>query len=430
MKNVVVVGSQWGDEGKGKIVDWLSSQADVVVRFQGGHNAGHTLVINGVTYKLSLLPSGIVRKNKISIIGNGVVVDPWALLDEIKELKSKGIDINDKNLIISEAVTLILPFHRELDEIRENQAGKEKIGTTRKGIGPAYEDKVGRRSIRLMDLLSDEDLDNKLETVLLHHNSIRKGLGKEIYKKDEIKNKLLKIAPEIIVYAAPVWKKIDEFKQQGKKILFEGAQGILLDVDHGTYPFVTSSNTVASTAATGSGCGPDTIKYVLGITKAYTTRVGEGPFPTELKNNIGELLGKRGKEFGTVTSRKRRCGWFDGVLVRQTIKISGINGIALTKLDVLDEFDEIKMCIHYELDGKKIDYLPTSSKDQFKVKPIYKTFPGWKTSTQGVRNINELPEKARNYIIAVEDFIGAKISSISTSPEREDTILLENPFDL
>ena len=430
MKNVVVVGSQWGDEGKGKIVDWLSSQADVVVRFQGGHNAGHTLVINGVTYKLSLLPSGIVRKNKISIIGNGVVVDPWALLDEIKELKSKGIDINDKNLIISEAVTLILPFHRELDEIRENQAGKEKIGTTRKGIGPAYEDKVGRRSIRLMDLRSDKDLDNKLETVLLHHNSIRKGLGKEIYKKDEIKNKLLKIAPEIIVYAAPVWKKIDEFKQQGKKILFEGAQGILLDVDHGTYPFVTSSNTVASTAATGSGCGPDTIKYVLGITKAYTTRVGEGPFPTELKNNIGELLGKRGKEFGTVTSRKRRCGWFDGVLVRQTIKISGINGIALTKLDVLDEFDEIKMCIHYELDGKKIDYLPTSSKDQFKVKPIYKTFPGWKTSTQGVRNINELPEKARNYIIAVEDFIGAKISSISTSPEREDTILLENPFDL
>ena len=430
MKNVVVVGSQWGDEGKGKIVDWLSSQADVVVRFQGGHNAGHTLVINGVTYKLSLLPSGIVRKNKISIIGNGVVVDPWALLDEIKELKSKGIDINDKNLIISEAVTLILPFHRELDEIRENQAGKGKIGTTRKGIGPAYEDKVGRRSIRLVDLLSDKDLDNKLETALLHHNSIRKGLGKEIYKKDEIKNKLLKIAPEIIVYAAPVWKKIDEFKQQGKKILFEGAQGILLDVDHGTYPFVTSSNTVASTAATGSGCGPDTIKYVVGITKAYTTRVGEGPFPTELKNNIGELLGKRGKEFGTVTSRKRRCGWFDGVLVRQTIKISGINGIALTKLDVLDEFDEIKMCIHYELDGKKIDYLPTSSKDQFKVKPIYKTFPGWKTSTQGVRNINELPEKARNYITAVEDFIGAKISSISTSPEREDTILLENPFDL
>ena len=430
MKNVVVVGSQWGDEGKGKIVDWLSSQADVVVRFQGGHNAGHTLVINGVTYKLSLLPSGIVRKNKISIIGNGVVVDPWALLDEIKVLKSKGIDINDKNLIISEAVTLILPFHRELDEIRENQAGKEKIGTTRKGIGPAYEDKVGRRSIRLMDLLSDKDLDNKLETVLLHHNSIRKGLGKEIYKKDEIKNKLLKIAPEILVYAAPVWKKIDEFKQQGKKILFEGAQGILLDVDHGTYPFVTSSNTVASTAATGSGCGPDTIKYVLGITKAYTTRVGEGPFPTELKNNIGELLGKRGKEFGTVTSRKRRCGWFDGVLVRQTIKISGINGIALTKLDVLDEFDEIKMCIHYELNGKKIDYLPATSEDQFKVKPIYKTFSGWKTSTQGIRNIEELPKQARNYIIAVEDFIGAKISSISTSPEREDTILLENPFDL
>ena len=411
MKNVVVVGSQWGDEGKGKIVDWLSSQADVVVRFQGGHNAGHTLVINGVTYKLSLLPSGIVRKNKISIIGNGVVVDPWALLGEIKELKSKGIDINDKNLIISEAVTLILPFHRELDEIRENQAGKEKIGTTRKGIGPAYEDKVGRRSIRLMDLLSDKDLDNKLETVLLHHNSIRKGLGKEIYKKDEIKNKLLKIAPEIIVYAAPVWKKIDEFKQQGKKILFEGAQGILLDVDHGTYPFVTSSNTVASTAATGSGCGPDTIKYVLGITKAYTTRVGEGPFPTELKNNIGELLGKRGKEFGTVTSRKRRCGWFDGVLVRQTIKISGINGIALTKLDVLDEFDEIKMCIHYELDGKKIDYLPTSSKDQFKVKPIYKTFPGWKTSTQGVRKLMNYQKKLEIILLQLKILLVQKFQA-------------------
>ena len=430
MKNIVVVGSQWGDEGKGKIVDWLSDQADVVIRFQGGHNAGHTLVIDGKVYKLRLLPSGIVRKNKISIIGNGVVVDPWALLEEIKDLKKQGIDVNKGNFIISESANLILPFHKEMDEIREDAAGKGKIGTTRRGIGPAYEDKVGRRSIRVMDLISESNLDKRLKNVLLHHNAIRKGLGKKVYKKDELKKELLKIAPDILKFSQPVWLKIDEFKKKNKKILFEGAQGILLDVDHGTYPFVTSSNTVAATAATGSGCGPDTINYVLGITKAYTTRVGEGPFPTELKNNIGELLGKRGKEFGTVTSRKRRCGWFDGVLVRQTIKISGINGIALTKLDVLDEFDEIKMCTHYELDGKKIDYLPTSSKDQFKVKPIYKTFPGWKTSTQGLRNINELPEKARNYIIAVEDFIGAKISSISTSPEREDTILLENPFDL
>ena len=430
MKNVVVVGSQWGDEGKGKIVDWLSDQADVVVRFQGGHNAGHTLVIDGKVYKLRLLPSGIVRKDKISIIGNGVVVDPWALIEEIKNIKKQGVEVNEDNLIISDSANLILPFHKEMDEIREDAAGKGKIGTTRRGIGPAYEDKIGRRSIRVMDLRSESNLDKRLENVLLHHNAIRKGLGKKIFKKNELKKDLLKIAPEILKFSQPVWLKIDEFKKKKKKILFEGAQGVLLDVDHGTYPFVTSSNTVAATAATGSGCGPDTINYVLGITKSYTTRVGEGPFPTELKGDVGELLGKRGKEFGTVTSRKRRCGWFDGVLVRQTIKMSGINGIALTKLDVLDELDEIKMCIQYELDGKKMDYLPAASEDQFKVKPIYKTFPGWKTSTQGVRKINELPEKARNYIIAVEDFIGAKISSISTSPEREDTILLENPFDL
>ena len=343
MKNVAVVGSQWGDEGKGKIVDWLSSEADVVVRFQGGHNAGHTLVIDGVTYKLRLLPSGIVRKNKISIIGNGVVVDPWALLDEIKEIKSKGVEISEENLILSESANLILPFHKEMDEIREDAAGKAKIGTTRRGIGPAYEDKVGRRSIRVMDLISEKNLDHRLETVLMHHNAIRKGLGKELFEKNKLKKELLEIAPQILKFSKPVWKKIDEFKNEGKKILFEGAQGILLDVDHGTYPFVTSSNTVASSAATGSGCGPNTIGYVLGITKAYTTRVGEGPFPTELKNETGEHLGKIGKEFGTVTSRKRRCGWFDGVLVRQTIKVSGINGIALTKLDVLDELEEIKM---------------------------------------------------------------------------------------
>jgi len=430
MKNIVVVGSQWGDEGKGKIVDWLSDQADIVIRFQGGHNAGHTLVIDGVTYKLRLLPSGIVRKGKISIIGNGVVVDPWALLEEIKEIKLKGVDVNEDNFLISESASLILPFHREMDEIREDAAGKGKIGTTRRGIGPAYEDKVGRRSIRVMDLRSESNLDHRLETVLLHHNAIRKGLGKKIYEKNQLKKDLLKIAPEILKFSQPIWLRIDEFKKKKKKILFEGAQGILLDVDHGTYPFVTSSNTVAASAATGTGCGPNSIHYVLGITKAYTTRVGEGPFPTELKDETGELLGKRGKEFGTVTSRKRRCGWFDGVLVRQTIKISGINGIALTKLDVLDELDEIKMCVQYELDGKKFDYLPAAFEDQLKIKPIYKTFPGWKTSTSGVKNIDALPENAKKYIFAVEDFIGAKISSISTSPKREDTILIENPFDL
>ena len=428
MRNVVVVGSQWGDEGKGKIVDWLSSEADVVIRFQGGHNAGHTLVIDGVTYKLRLLPSGIVRKNKISIIGNGVVVDPWALLEEIKEIKSKGVEVSEKNLILSEAANLILPFHREMDEIREDTAGKAKIGTTRRGIGPAYEDKVGRRSIRVMDLISEENLNHRLETVLMHHNAIRKGLGKEIFQKDKLKKELLKIAPEILKYSQPVWKKIDEFKQQKKKILFEGAQGILLDVDHGTYPFVTSSNTVAASAATGSGCGPNSINYVLGITKAYTTRVGEGPFPTELTDSIGEQLGKKGKEFGTVTSRKRRCGWFDGVLVRQTIKISGIDGIALTKLDVLDELDEIKICVAYQLDGKKIDYLPAAVDDQLKVTPIYKTFKGWKSSTKGIKNFNDLPTNAKNYVSELGKFIETKISSISTSPERNDTILIEDPF--
>ena len=429
MKNVVVVGSQWGDEGKGKIVDWLSSEADVVIRFQGGHNAGHTLVIDGVTYKLRLLPSGIVRKNKISIIGNGVVVDPWALLEEIKEIKSKGVEISEKNLILSEAANLILPFHREMDEIREDTAGKAKIGTTRRGIGPAYEDKVGRRSIRVMDLISEENLNHRLETVLMHHNAIRKGLGKEIFQKDQLKKELLEIAPEILKYSQPVWKKIDEFKQQKKKILFEGAQGILLDVDHGTYPFVTSSNTVASSAATGSGCGLNSINYVLGITKAYTTRVGEGPFPTELTDSIGEQLGQKGKEFGTVTSRKRRCGWFDGVLVRQTIKISGIDGIALTKLDVLDELDEIKICVAYQLDGKKIDYLPAAVDDQLKVTPIYKTFKGWKSSTKGIKNFNDLPINAKNYVSELGKFIETKISSISTSPERNDTILIEDPFN-
>ena len=428
MKNVVVVGSQWGDEGKGKIVDWLSSEADIVVRFQGGHNAGHTLVIDGVTYKLRLLPSGIVRKNKISVIGNGVVVDPWALLDEIKEIRSKGVKVDKDNLILSESANLILPFHKEMDEIREDAAGKAKIGTTRRGIGPAYEDKIGRRSIRVMDLVSETNLDQRLNVVLTHHNAIRKGLGKKIFEKDKLKKDLMEIAPEILKFSQPVWKELDKYKSEGKKILFEGAQGILLDVDHGTYPFVTSSNTVASAAATGTGCGVNALNYVLGITKAYTTRVGEGPFPTELKDKIGELLGNRGKEFGTVTNRKRRCGWFDGVLVRQTIKISGINAIALTKLDVLDELDEIKICVAYEINGKKIDYLPAAVDEQLKVKPIYKVFKGWKSSTKGIKEFEKLPENAKYYIKELEDFINAKISSISTSPERKDTILIENPF--
>jgi len=429
MKNVVIVGSQWGDEGKGKIVDWLSSEADVVIRFQGGHNAGHTLVIDGVTYKLRLLPSGIVRKNKISVIGNGVVVDPWALLEEIEEIKSKGVVVDENNLILSESATLIMPYHKEMDEIREDEAGDSKIGTTRRGIGPAYEDKVGRRSIRVMDLASEENLENRLISALSHHNAIRKGLDKPIYKKNQLKKDLLKIAPKILKYSKQVWKKIDEYKLNKKKILFEGAQGILLDVDHGTYPFVTSSNTVASSAATGSGCGPNSINYVLGITKAYTTRVGEGPFPTELKDEVGDHLGTVGKEFGTVTSRKRRCGWFDGVLVRQTIKISGIDGIALTKLDVLDKLEEIKMCIGYEVNGNKIDYFPAALDDQLKVKPIYKTFKGWKSSTSGIKEFEKLPDNAKIYIKELEEFIEAKISSISTSPERKDTILLIDPFN-
>ncbi len=428
MKNVVVVGSQWGDEGKGKIVDWLSSLADIVVRFQGGHNAGHTLVIEGKTYKLKLLPSGIVRRNKISVIGNGVVVDPWALLAEINSIEKLGVKVNADNLILSESATLILPFHKEMDEIREDTAGRAKIGTTRRGIGPAYEDKVGRRSIRVMDLRSENNLSQRLDAVLMHHNAIRKGLGKKIYKKNELKNELMKIADKILKFAKPTWRILDNYKNLGKKILFEGAQGVLLDVDHGTYPFVTSSNTVAASASIGSGCGPNFLNYVLGITKAYTTRVGEGPFPTELTDDIGALLGSRGNEFGTVTNRQRRCGWFDSVLVRQTCKISGINGIALTKLDVLDELEEIKICIQYQLDGKKIDYFPAAVEDQIKVEPVYKTLKGWKTSTKGLREYKKLPENAQQYVKEIEHLTGVKIASISTSPEREDTILIKNPF--
>ena len=428
MSNVAVIGSQWGDEGKGKIVDWLSEKADVIVRFQGGHNAGHTLVINNITYKLKLLPSGIVRKNKISIIGNGVVIDPWALLDEIKQIEKLGIKITNKNLFIADNATLILPLHKELDGIREDSKNTDKIGTTRRGIGPAYEDKVGRRAIRVMDLANKKNLSKKIDMMLFHHNSIRKSLGKSKINKKKLINDLGKISSKILKYSKPIWKKIMEFKKKNKTILFEGAQGVLLDIDHGTYPFVTSSNTLAGAAFAGTGCGPDTINYILGIAKAYTTRVGEGPFPTELKNEIGNKIGKRGKEFGTVTNRRRRCGWFDAVLVKQSCIISGIHGIALTKIDVLDEFKDLYVCVGYKLNGKKIDYLPSSLLDQNKVKPIYKRFDGWLKNTKGIKKWNKLPKNAQKYIKFIKNYCDVRISSISTSPKREDTILLENPF--
>jgi adenylosuccinate synthase len=428
MSNVVVIGAQWGDEGKGKIVDWLSEKAEVVVRFQGGHNAGHTLVVNNITYKLKLLPSGVVRKNKISIIGNGVVIDPWALLDEIKQVENLGIKINDKNLFIAENAMLILPFHKELDVIREDSKDTDKIGTTRRGIGPAYEDKVGRRGIRVIDLINEKNLSKKIDTILFHHNSIRKGLGKKTVDKEALMKELIKISPAILKFSTPVWKKIEELKKKNKTILFEGAQGILLDVDHGTYPYVTSSNTVAGVSLVGSGCGPDTISYVLGIVKAYTTRVGEGPFPTELKNEVGKKIGERGKEFGTVTNRKRRCGWFDAVLVKQSCIISGINGIALTKIDVLDEFKELYICVAYELHGKEIDHFPSALQDQIEVKPIYKRMEGWLKNTKGIRKWDSLPTNAQKYISFIQNFCNVKISSISTSPSREDSILIEDPF--
>ena len=428
MPNVIVIGAQWGDEGKGKIVDWLSEKADVIVRFQGGHNAGHTLVVDNITYKLKLLPSGIVRKNKISIIGNGVVIDPWALLDEIKQVEKLGIKITNKNLYIAENAILILPLHKELDEIREDAKNINKIGTTRRGIGPAYEDKIGRRGIRVMDLANKENLSKKIDMILFHHNSIRKGLQKNKINKKKLMNDLNKISSKILKYSKPVWKKIEEFKNKRKTILFEGAQGVLLDVDHGTYPFVTSSNTVAGAAFIGTGCGPGTINYILGIVKAYTTRVGEGPFPTELKNETGNKIGKKGKEFGTVTNRKRRCGWFDAVLVKQSCIISGINGIALTKIDVLDQFKDIYVCVAYKLNGKKINYLPSALQDQIKVKPIYKRFDGWLKNTKGTKKWKDLPKNAQKYIKFIKDYCGVKISSVSTSPKREDTILLENPI--
>ena len=428
MSNVAVIGAQWGDEGKGKIVDWLSEKADVIVRFQGGDNAGHTLVVNNITYKLKLLPSGIVRKNKISVIGNGVVVDPWSLLNEIRQMKKLGIKITSKNLYIAENATLILPMHKELDGIREDLKSREKIGTTRKGIGPAYEDKVGRRGIHLIDLADKKNLSKKIDMILFHHNIIRKGLGKNKINKKKMINDLRKISSEVLKYSQPVWKKIEEFKKKKKTILFEGAQGVLLDIDHGTYPFVTSSNTVAGSIFAGTGCGPDTVNYILGIVKSYTTRVGRGPFPTELKNQLGKKMGYRGKEFGTVTNRKRRCGWFDAVLVKQSCVISGINAIALTKIDVLDEFKDLYICVAYYLNGKKINYFPISLGDQIKVKPIYKRFDGWLKSTSGVKQWKKLPKNAQKYVSFIKKFCNVKISSVSTSPKREDTILLENPF--
>ncbi len=429
MANVAVVGSQWGDEGKGKIVDWLSERADVVVRFQGGHNAGHTLVIDGKVYKLSLLPSGVVRAGKLSVIGNGVVVDPWALCDEIGRLKEQGVSVTPETLRIAENAVLILPLHRELDEIRETSNSGTRIGTTKRGIGPAYEDKVGRRALRVMDLVDLDALEDKVEKLLAHHNALRKGMGKELIDGKALTAQLKEVAPKVLPFMDTVWRLLDDLKRQGKRILFEGAQGTLLDIDHGTYPYVTSSNTVSAQAAIGSGMGPSSIHTVLGITKAYTTRVGEGPFPSELLDAVGEKIGERGREFGTVTGRKRRCGWFDAVLVRQAIKTSGITDIALTKLDVLDGFDEVKVCVAYKLDGKTYDYLPASAALQARVEPIYETLEGWKETTYGARSWADLPAQAIKYVRHIEELIEAPVTLLSTSPEREDTILMKDPFE-
>jgi adenylosuccinate synthase len=429
MANVVVVGSQWGDEGKGKIVDWLSEQADVVVRFQGGHNAGHTLVIDGTTFKLSLLPSGVVRPGKLSVIGNGVVLDPRALIEEIGRLTSQGVSITPDNLRVAENAALILSLHRELDEFRETSNSGQRIGTTKRGIGPAYEDKVGRRAIRLMDLADLKTLRGKIEGLLAHHNALRRGFGITEVSPDQVYDELAGVAPKVLPYMDTVWALLHNKRREGKRILFEGAQAVLLDIDHGTYPFVTSSNTVAGQAATGSGLGPGAIDYVLGICKAYTTRVGEGPFPTEQDNEIGRRIGERGREFGTVTGRPRRCGWFDAVLVRQTARTSGINGLALTKLDILDGFDEIKVCVGYRLDGREIDYLPAGATAQARVEPIYETVEGWKSGTANARSWAQLPAQAIKYVRRIEELVDCPVALLSTSPEREDTILVQNPFE-
>lgn len=433
MTNVAVVGSQWGDEGKGKIVDWLSVRADVVVRFQGGHNAGHTLVIDGQTYKLSLLPSGVVRPGKLSIIGNGVVVDPWALLEEIDRVRAQGVSIGTETLRIAENAALILPLHGELDRSREDaQAGSNrgagKIGTTGRGIGPAYEDKVARRAIRICDLADEQVLAAKVHDLLVHHNALRRGFGVAETDGDQLLSELTKLAPRLLPFAEPVWLRLSELKRAGRRILFEGAQGTMLDVDHGTYPFVTSSNTVAGMAATGSGVGPDSVGYVLGITKAYTTRVGSGPFPTELMDDMGKLLGERGHEFGTVTGRARRCGWFDAVLVRQAVKLGGIRGLALTKLDVLDGMPTLKICTAYNLNGQTLHHLPASMTAQAAVQPIYEEIEGWEQSTRGARSFADLPAQAVKYVKRLEELVEAPVALLSTSPDRDDTILVTDPF--
>jgi len=428
MANVVVVGSQWGDEGKGKIVDWLSERANVVVRFQGGHNAGHTLVIDGVTYKLHILPSGIVREGTLSIIGNGVVLDPWNFLSEIDNLRAQGVTISPENLKVAENAPLILPLHANLDQAREAALGKAKIGTTGRGIGPAYEDKVARRAIRAGDLADEELVTAKVEKMLFHHNALLRGLGQPELDGAEIVAALMELAPKLLPFIDTTWMVLDDAKKSGKRILFEGAQGTMLDIDHGTYPFVTSSNVVASQAAAGSGMGANAIDYVLGITKAYTTRVGAGPFPTELFDDVGKGLGERGHEFGTTTGRPRRCGYFDAVLVRQAVKVNGITGIALTKLDVLDGMDELKVCVGYQLGDKKLDHLPASTKDQENVVPIYETMEGWSASTFGARTWADLPATAVKYIRRIEELIEAPVALLSTSPERDDTILVRDPF--
>jgi adenylosuccinate synthase len=428
MANVAVIGAQWGDEGKGKIVDWLSARADVVVRFQGGHNAGHTLVIDGVTYKLSLLPSGVVRPGKLAIIGNGVVVDPWAFLEEIARVVALGVAVTPDNLMVAENAVLILPLHRELDVARESSNSVQALGTTKRGIGPAYEDKVGRRALRVIDLKDLAGLPRKIDRLLAHHNTLRRGSNLPEIDAGPLLESLKEIAPKILPFASCAWRRLDEVRRQGKRILFEGAQAVLLDIDHGTYPYVTSSNTVAGQAAAGSGIGPRDIGYVLGIAKAYTTRVGEGPFPTELTDETGERIGRIGAEFGTVTGRKRRCGWFDAVLVRQTVITGGIDGIALTKLDVFDGFDAIKLCIGYRLDGREIDYLPADATEQARCEPVYEIMDGWKGSTRGARSWAQLPAQAVKYVRRVEELIGAPVALLSTSPEREDTILVRDPF--
>ncbi|SNX72722.1 adenylosuccinate synthetase [Cereibacter ovatus] len=429
MANVVVVGAQWGDEGKGKIVDWLSERADVIARFQGGHNAGHTLVIDGKVYKLSLLPSGIVRPGKLSVIGNGVVLDPWHLVEEIAKLRADGVEIGPENLMVAENAVLILPLHGELDRAREQQNSVAKIGTTGRGIGPAYEDKVGRRAIRVADLADEATLALRVDRLMMHHDALRRGLGIDPIDREALLAQLREIAPKVLPYAKPVWKVMNEMRKAGKRILFEGAQGALLDIDFGTYPFVTSSNVIAGQAATGTGIGPGAIGFVLGIVKAYTTRVGEGPFPAELKDADGERLGERGREFGTVTGRKRRCGWFDAVLVRQTCATSGVSGIALTKLDVLDGFETLKICVGYDLDGERLDHLPFAADQQARCTPIYEEMEGWQESTAGARSWADLPGAAVKYVRRIEELIQCPVALLSTSPERDDTILVTDPFE-